>query len=81
LARPSRPSPNLPKLRGSPFFTGTGGDMSPRKPTVDDLDDVDDEDGTLEEEVATNSDLDLTVTDESEAGLGGLPQNLPQEEE
>ena len=35
----------------------------------------------LEEEVATNADLKLTVTDESEAGLGGLPQNLPEEEE
>jgi hypothetical protein len=55
--------------------------MSPRKPTVDDSDDVDDEDGALEEEVATNADLKLTVTDESEAGLGGLPQNLPEEEE
>ena len=55
--------------------------MSPRKPTVDHPDDVDDEDGTLEEEVATNADLKLSVTDESEAGLGGLPQNLPEEEE
>jgi hypothetical protein len=55
--------------------------MSPRKPTVDDSDDVDDEDGTLEEEVATTADLKLTVTDESEAGLGGLPQNLPEEED
>jgi hypothetical protein len=63
------------------FFYRTGGDMSPRKPTVDDFDDVDDEDGTLQEEVATNADLKLTVTDESEAGLGGLPQNLPEEEE
>src|SRR4029078_11295336 len=52
-----------------------------RKPTVDDFDDVDDDDGALEEEVATTADLKLTVTDESEAGLGGLPQNLPEEEE
>jgi hypothetical protein len=55
--------------------------MSPRKPTVDDLDDVDDEDGTLEEEVTAETDLDLTDHDESDAGLGGLPQNLPEEEE
>ena len=55
--------------------------MSPRKPSVDDFDDVDDDDGALAEEVATNADLKLTVTDESEAGLGGLPQNLPEEEE
>ena len=55
--------------------------MSPRKPTVDDVDDVDDEDGTLEEEVTAESDLDLTIQDESEAGLGGLPQAESQEEE
>ena len=55
--------------------------MSPRKPTVDDLDDVDDEDGTVEEEAASESDLDLTVRNEDEAGLGGLPQDLPEEEE
>jgi hypothetical protein len=54
--------------------------MSPRKPTVDDLDDVDDEDGTLEEEVSAQSDLDLTDRDESDAGLGGLPQDLTEEE-
>jgi hypothetical protein len=35
--------------------------MSPRKPTIDDLDDVDDEDGVLEEELAEETDLDLTV--------------------
>jgi len=35
--------------------------MSPRKPTIDDLDDVDDEDGILEEEVAAETDMDLTV--------------------
>jgi hypothetical protein len=55
--------------------------MSPRKPTVDDLDDIDDEDGTLEEERAAETDLDLTVHNESEAGLGGLPQDVTEEEE
>ena len=56
-------------------------DMSPRKPTVDDLDDVDDEDGTLEEDRAAGADLKLTVRDDSDAGLGGLPQELPAEED
>jgi hypothetical protein len=55
--------------------------MSPRKPTVDDLDDVDDEDGTLEEEITAQTDLDLTIQDESGTGMGGLPQDLPEEEE
>ena len=55
--------------------------MSPRKPTIDDLDDVDDEDGAVEEEVAVETDLDLTVRDEGEAGLGGLPRETPEEEE
>jgi hypothetical protein len=55
--------------------------VSPRKPTIDDLDDVDDEDGALEEEVALETDLDLRVHDEGEAGLGGLPSELPEEEE
>ena len=54
--------------------------MSPRKPTVDGLDDVDDEDGVLEEEVAEPTDLDLTIHSEQEAGLGGLPNNLEEEE-
>jgi hypothetical protein len=55
--------------------------MSPRKPTVDDLDDVDDEDGVLEEERAEKTDLDLTVHGEDDAGLGGIQNNLDQEEE
>jgi hypothetical protein len=55
--------------------------MSPRKPTVDDLDDTDDEDGTLEEEIVQETDLDLTVEDETGAGLGGLPGNQEDVEE
>ena len=55
--------------------------MPGRKPTVDDLDDVDDEDGTLEEEAAQKTDLDLTVRDEAEAGLGGVPDNSEEAEE
>jgi hypothetical protein len=55
--------------------------MSPRKPTVDGLDDIDDEDGVLEEEAAEVTDLDLTVHDEQDAGLGGLQSNVAEEEE
>lgn len=54
---------------------------SPRKPTVDDLDDVDDEDGVLEEQRMEETDLDLTLHTEEEAGLGGIQSNLDQEEE
>ena len=53
--------------------------MSPRKPTIDDLDDVDDEDGVLEEEAAQETDLDLTVEDAEEAL--GLPAELGRESE
>ncbi|HZA99193.1 MAG TPA: hypothetical protein VE399_10470 [Gemmatimonadales bacterium] len=54
--------------------------MSPRKPTIDGLDDVDDEDGVLEEEGAEPADLDLTVHNEQEAGLGGLPHTDEEKE-
>ena len=55
--------------------------MSPRKPTVDDLDDIDDEDGALEEEIVRETDLDLTVLDEADAGLGGVPAETEEPEE
>jgi hypothetical protein len=55
--------------------------MSPRKPTIDGLDDVDDEDGVLEDEATQPTDLDLTVHDERDAGLGGLPTDTKEEEE
>ena len=45
--------------------------MSPRKPTIDDLDDIDDEDGVLEEEVAEETDLTLHDEGEDAVGLGG----------
>jgi hypothetical protein len=51
--------------------------MSPRKPTIDDLDDIDDEDGVLEEEKAEETDLDLTIVD-AEDVLAALP---PEQEE
>jgi hypothetical protein len=45
--------------------------MSPRKPTVDGLDDVDDEDGVVEEEAQEETDLSLDLRDADEVGLGG----------
>jgi hypothetical protein len=56
--------------------------MSPRKPTVDDLDDIDDEDDILVEEASQETDLDLTVHDAEEAALGGVagdPEEAEQE--
>lgn len=44
--------------------------MSPRKPTIDGLDDVDDEDGVAEEEAAEESDLTLHEENADEVGLG-----------
>jgi hypothetical protein len=54
--------------------------MSPRKPTIDDLDDIDDEDGILEEEKTQETDLDLTIAD-AEDITGALPAEFEQEEE
>jgi hypothetical protein len=47
--------------------------MSPRKPTIDGLDDYDDEDGALEEETAADTDLSLHEVDEDTVGLGHTP--------
>jgi hypothetical protein len=47
--------------------------MSPRKPTIDGLDDTDDEDGVLEEEAAQDTDLTLHESDENAVGLGHTP--------
>jgi hypothetical protein len=52
--------------------------MSPRKPTIDDLDDVDDEDGVLEEEKAQETDLDLTIAKAEDVGV--MPPELDEEE-
>ena len=54
--------------------------MSPRKPTIDDLDDIDDEDGVLEEEKAQETDLDLTIAD-AEDVAAALPPEFEEEEE
>jgi hypothetical protein len=45
--------------------------MSPRKPTIDDQDDIDDEDGVLEKELGEETDLTLHDEDEDAAALGG----------
>ena len=47
--------------------------MSPRKPTIDGLDDTDDEDGVLEDENEAESDLTLHEADEDAVGLGHTP--------
>jgi hypothetical protein len=52
--------------------------MSPRKRTIDDLDDVDDEDGAMEEEVAQENDLTLVV-ETAEEVVGS--DELDEEEE
>ena len=58
--------------------------MSPRKPTIDDLDDVDDEDGTVEQDARRPSDLKLHVRRADEVALGGVAppdQDLADERE
>jgi hypothetical protein len=54
--------------------------MSPRKPTIDDLDDIDDEDGVLEEEQAQETDLDLSLADARDVAAD-LPPESDEEEE
>lgn len=54
--------------------------MSPRKPTIDDTDDVDDEDGELVEDVNRETDLTLERRDADEVGLGGDDETAEQEE-
>ncbi|HEV8176811.1 MAG: hypothetical protein ABI037_02150 [Gemmatimonadales bacterium] len=48
--------------------------MSSRKPTVDDLDDVDDEDGAVEEEISEETDMTLIVETQDELILGSDPR-------
>jgi hypothetical protein len=61
---------NLTRLRRRALEQSEG-EMSPRKPTIDDLDDIDDEDGVLEEEMAEETDLTLHDEGEDAAALGG----------
>lgn len=53
--------------------------MSPRKQTVDQQDDVDDEDGTVEEESRRQTDLKLRRRGADEVALGGT--SVPDQEE
>jgi hypothetical protein len=55
--------------------------MTPRKPTIDDLDDTDDEDGVLEEEIAEETDLTLHDDDENAIGTGDAAGENEREEE
>ena len=48
--------------------------MSSRKPTVDGLDDVDDEDGVAEEEISEETDMTLIVETRDELILGSDPR-------
>lgn len=48
--------------------------MSSRKRTVDDLDDIDDEDGVLEDEIDQESDLTLVVETAEEVTSGIDPK-------
>lgn len=48
--------------------------MSSRKQTVDGLDDIDDEDGVVEEEISEENDLTLIVETAEEVIMGSDPQ-------
>ena len=48
--------------------------MSSRKPTVDDLDDIDDEDGMVEDESTETNDLTLIVETAEEVTMGADSQ-------
>lgn len=48
--------------------------MSSRRQTVDDLDDVDDEDGAVEEEISEENDLTLVVETAEEVIMGSDPR-------
>jgi len=53
---------------------GEEDDMSSRKQTVDGVDDIDDEDGVAEEEIAEESDLTLMVETAEELIMGSDPR-------
>ena len=48
--------------------------MSSRRQTVDDLDDIDDEDGVVEEEISEENDLTLIVETAEEVIMGSDPR-------
>jgi hypothetical protein len=47
--------------------------MATRKPSIDGLDDIDDEDGDVEEELSQDTDMTLNVQTADEVFLGGDP--------
>jgi len=47
--------------------------MATRKPTIDGLDDIDDEDGDVEEEMSQDTDMTLNVETADEVFMGGDP--------
>jgi hypothetical protein len=47
--------------------------MATRKPSIDGLDDIDDEDGDVEEELSRDTDMTLNVETADEVFLGGDP--------
>jgi hypothetical protein len=55
--------------------------MSPRKPTVDDADDVDDEDGVLQQEAEEPRDLKLSIRREEDVARGGAGNAESSDEE
>jgi hypothetical protein len=48
--------------------------MATRKPSIDGLDDIDDEDGDVEEELSQDTDMTLNVETADEVFLGGDPE-------
>ena len=55
--------------------------MSPRKPTIDDTDDVDDEDGVLQQEAEEPRDLKLNIRRQEDVALGGAGDAEPSDED
>ena len=60
--------------RSGGFQSSEEGAMSSRKQTVDGLDDIDDEDGILEEEISEENDLTLMVETAEEVIMGSDPR-------
>ena len=55
--------------------------MSPRKPSVDDLDDTDDQDGIQEDEKRQDRDLKLRPRKPDEVDLGGVEEEQDDSQE
>ena len=55
--------------------------MSPRRPSIDDLDDTDDQDGIQEDEKREDTDLKLRPRNADEVDLGGVEEGEGNETE